>query len=176
MEYDAKVDNFVYTDPNYTESEPLINEGPVIVPQDPVSQTDEVPSSPEKLVLGIAGLCALSTVLYFGRKYYTKWTLKRKGVTSSQFGILQNYTHEFDLSDVSIISLVGGLHRIDERFQDPQYKDLIPAKLLSHRYLMHSIRLSIMKLLNKEDKLRSVEIKHLLDLSWGDYSNHINSL
>jgi DNA-binding transcriptional ArsR family regulator len=41
---------------------------------------------------------------------------------------------------------------------------------------MHPVRLAILKLLAGEDKMRSVEIKHILDISWGEYGNHLKSL
>lgn len=33
-----------------------------------------------------------------------------------------------------------------------------------------------MKLLDGQQSMRSAEIKHVLDISWGDFSNHIKSL
>ena len=47
---------------------------------------------------------------------------------------------------------------------------------MAYRYLMHPIRLTIMKVLNNENQMRSVDIKHLLDISWGEYSTHVKSL
>ncbi|MHA2252826.1 MAG: transcriptional regulator [Candidatus Kariarchaeaceae archaeon] len=72
--------------------------------------------------------------------------------------------------------MVSGVHRVDERYKDQNFKNQIPQELLTYRYLMHPIRLAIMKLLASDDKMRSVEIKHILDISWGEYGNHIKSL
>lgn len=55
-------------------------------------------------------------------------------------------------------------------------KSSIPTQLMDYRYLMHPVRLSIMKLLSEEGNLTSVEVKHSLEISWGEYYSHINSL
>ncbi|MHA2172436.1 MAG: winged helix-turn-helix domain-containing protein [Candidatus Kariarchaeaceae archaeon] len=72
--------------------------------------------------------------------------------------------------------MVRGVHRVDERYKDQNYRNQIPQEFLTCRYLMHPVRLAILKLLAGEDKMRSVEIKHILDISWGEYGNHIKSL
>lgn len=54
--------------------------------------------------------------------------------------------------------------------------DDIPSELLHYRYLMHPIRLSIMKLLYKNFSLTSIEIRNRLKISWGEYNNHVSSL
>ncbi len=41
---------------------------------------------------------------------------------------------------------------------------------------MHPTRLMIIKLLNSEFSLSSVEIKKVLDIPWGDYTTHTRSL
>jgi DNA-binding transcriptional ArsR family regulator len=126
---------------------------------------------------GIIAITMMGSAGFVTRNY-----LKKKGVKSVSKLIKQNreiinqVKQEFNLTDPSLFTLVSGVHRVDERYKDQEFKNQIPQELLTYRYLMHPIRLAILKLLAGEDKMRSVEIKHILDISWGEYSNHINSL
>jgi len=49
-------------------------------------------------------------------------------------------------------------------------------ELLNHRYLMHPIRMAVMKLLSANDNLPSYEVRKLLGITWGEYYSHVRSL
>ena len=180
MEYDAKIDNFEYSDPSFNGTDPQL----------PYPNNNEIHNEPDPQKLDPSnnewfnrtnqifvstGIIGLTILIYFGKKYLPLRGGGKRSMSNNS-RIIENIKKEFILSDNSMVSLLGGFHRVDDKYKDPYYKELIPSELLTHRYLMHPIRLSIMKLLNKEDKMKSLEIKKILDISWGDYSNHIRSL
>jgi DNA-binding MarR family transcriptional regulator len=70
---------------------------------------------------------------------------------------------------------VLGQSNLDDSDLQNEVIDDIPSELLHYRYLMHPIRLSIMKLLYKNFSLTSVDIRNQLKISWGEYNNHITS-
>ena len=88
---------------------------------------------------------------------------------------IKKASYDFELSDRSIFTLTVGANRVDDSYRS-KFKEIIPQEILTYRYLMHPIRLTIMKILYSEDRAKAVDIKHILDISWGEYSNHIKSL
>ncbi len=63
-----------------------------------------------------------------------------------------------------------------DNIDSDEFQASIPNELLSHRYLMHPIRITIMKLLSSNDYLPSFEIRQILGITWGEYNTHLKSL
>ena len=116
-------------------------------------------------------------VIFGTRNYYKKKQVSHNlNLRKQNLEIIKKASHEFDLSNSSILALAVGTTKYDEYYVNDRYKEILPQELMAYRYLMHPIRLTIMKVLNTENQMRSVDIKHLLDISWGEYSTHIKSL
>ena len=127
------------------------------------------------LIAGITGVTFLA--LIGGQSYIKKKRARRvvhQKITNKQ--IIKDFSQEFNLSNYGLASLVTGVYRVDSRYQEDDFQKMVPQELLKYRYLMHPTRLSIMKLLNHQTKMRSTEIKHLLNISWGEFSTHTKSL
>ncbi|MCE7735681.1 MAG: hypothetical protein GPJ54_12435 [Candidatus Heimdallarchaeota archaeon] len=71
---------------------------------------------------------------------------------------------------------VLGQSKFNEKDLSEKLNKDIPSEIKKYRFLMHPMRLSIMKQLYKNFTLTSVEIKNEVDMSWGEYASHINSL
>lgn len=60
---------------------------------------------------------------------------------------------------------------IDENTIQPEAQDIF-----KYKFLLHPVRLSIMKLLYENIQMTSLEIKEKLGISWNDVGNHITAL
>jgi DNA-binding MarR family transcriptional regulator len=74
------------------------------------------------------------------------------------------------------MSLVLANKKIRKENINKDLQDMLPKDLIKFRYLLHPIRLTMTKLLYLEQTMSSTEIKHVLDISWGEYKTHMNSL
>ena len=126
----------------------------------------------------LAGITGVAVLALIGGQSYIKKKRARRVVNQKIMNrqIIQNISQEFNLSNYGLASLVTGVYRVDSRYQDEEFQKLIPQELLEYRYLMQPTRLTIMKLLTSQTKMRSTEIKHLLSISWSELSNHLKSL
>lgn len=52
----------------------------------------------------------------------------------------------------------------------------VPAEIYDFKFILHPIRLSILKLLNDYPRMTSIELKHNLKVSWNDLKNHLKIL
>ncbi|MCE7736527.1 MAG: hypothetical protein GPJ54_16720 [Candidatus Heimdallarchaeota archaeon] len=89
-------------------------------------------------------------------------------------GIIRNLNQKFDLNDKSVLLLLGA-HKTDDKYIEELQKNM-PQGLINYRYLMHPIRLMIIKLLYSEFSLSSIEIKKVLKITWGEYTSHAKSM
>jgi DNA-binding MarR family transcriptional regulator len=125
------------------------------------------------LLGGSLGVISVFSTWKIGKTKVPKLLKNRRVKRSKQ--ILQTFSEIFTEKQLMYVAVLG-----QSKPTDTDWEKQVPKKyrsgLIQYRYLMHPIRLSIMKLLYKNFTLTSQEIKKQLDLSWGDYSNHINSL
>ncbi len=78
------------------------------------------------------------------------------------------------MNDKSLLLLLGA-HKTDDKYIEELQKNM-PQDLIKFRYLMHPIRLMIIKLLYSEFSLSSIEIKRVLKITWGEYTSHAKSM
>lgn len=137
---------------------------------------DRTPSEPfpiEEIALVAGALGALTIVArskYYKNKIRT--ARMRRQIKKTQ-SILGTFTDHFSKDQLLYLA---ALARPSSSKPDTVDERQIPHELKEYRYLMHPVRLSIMKLLYKNYNLTSTDIKHQLNISWGEYSSHISSL
>ena len=83
---------------------------------------------------------------------------------------------QVELDDRALASLILSQKKIDKEDINKEFQKNLPIDLIKYRFIMHPVRLTMLKLLYLENNLSSTEIKHLLDISWGVYGTHIKSL
>ncbi|MHA2249648.1 MAG: transcriptional regulator [Candidatus Kariarchaeaceae archaeon] len=72
--------------------------------------------------------------------------------------------------------LFFGQSLTDNSKVETDLKYQIPHEIYNFKFLMHPVRLTMVKLLIDKIELNSIEIKGLVNISWGAYSNHVKSL
>ena len=129
------------------------------------------------LIFRFSGLAAVTVLGFGGRVYFKKRGIEKvTKMRKINLETIKSVNHEFDLSNKAIYSLFTGAVNGDNFYSEKRYKEFIPQEILTYRYLMHPIRLTIMKIPVNEDHMRSVDIKNALDISWSEYSTHVKSL
>ena len=129
------------------------------------------------IILPTVGIVTLGGISYSGYSYF-----KRGGVEKSSklkkmnLEVIRNANVDFDISDSSIFSLAFGATKGQSYYSEDKFKELLPQEILAYRYLLHPIRMTTLKILYSENRMRSVHIKNILDASWGEFGNHIRSL
>lgn len=89
--------------------------------------------------------------------------------------LLVEISQQFNVTETSIGYLLFNQSQIDEK-SEKEIRQAIPQEIINYRYLLHPIRLTIMKLLYNEYQIPSTDIKKALGISWGDFANHSKSL
>lgn len=84
-----------------------------------------------------------------------------------------NSSQEFQLSDLSLLMLIT---KNAKKIGPEDIKETIPPELMDHKYLIHPVRMSILKLLILNDQLPSSEIRQLLGITWGEYYSNLKSM
>ena len=129
------------------------------------------------LLLFTVSIVSFTAILRGGQIYYkSRKTKKLIELKKINLDLIKKANYEFEVSDKSIFHLTFGATHIKDEFTREKFKEILPQELLTYRYLLHPARLTILKMLNVEEKMRSSDIKHILDIAWGEYSNHIKSL
>lgn len=123
----------------------------------------------------VGGLTGISTLIYSTIFIIKKNKLAKILKQGKIDNIIYNSAKDFELSDYSMLTLISGIKQVDNNSQK-YLPDDIPQELIKYRYLMHPIRLTIMKLLNYENKMISSTIRSRLGTSWGEYRTHLKSL
>jgi DNA-binding MarR family transcriptional regulator len=88
---------------------------------------------------------------------------------------LKNFSDIFTTNQLSYLAVLGQSKYNEKDLSNKLQKD-VPNEIKQYRFLMHPVRLSIMKALYKNFNLTSVELKNQVDMSWGEYGSHINAL
>ena len=129
------------------------------------------------VLLSSAIIMSIFVLFYSGRLYLKKKQLsKTLELHKINLDKIKSVNPEFDLTDKSLYTLFCGTINSNNGYSDERFKEFIPQEILTYRYLMHPLRLTIMKLLNSVDSMRSIDIKTALNISWNEYSNHMKSL
>ena len=129
------------------------------------------------MLLFAVGIVSFIAILRGSQIYYKSRKVKKlTELKKINLDIIKKANYEFEISDKSIFQLTFGATHIKDEPTREKFKEILPQELLTYRYLLHPARLTIMKMLNVEEKMRSSDIKHILDIAWGEYSNHIKSL
>lgn len=99
-------------------------------------------------------------------------TLGNSGVSDSVAGlidqILSNKLTSFLLIGQSFASKVDK----DKFSQEEDF----PPELMKEKFLLHPVRLAILKILMSNTQITSAELRSRLDINWGDYANHTKAL
>ncbi|OLS26073.1 MAG: hypothetical protein HeimC2_16950, partial [Candidatus Heimdallarchaeota archaeon LC_2] len=121
----------------------------------------------------IAGLLVLTAFLGLGL-YLLKF---RSPKGFSQLGINKTIKETLNLifngSIKGYLLLASGVQKTSE---DDTIGTHIPKSLFKHKFLMHPVRLAMMKILTENQVVTSIELKNKLDLSWGEFSHHLTNM
>ncbi len=122
------------------------------------------------ILFGIVSLAGISLYLY--QFYENSQNLPSvKGVGSHVKQILTDV-----FGDYSSSYFVIGKNLIERSSIDPQLEKDFPPDLLNHKFLMHPIRLAMVKILMENTLITSAELRQRLGISWGDFSTHSKAL
>ncbi|MHA2252042.1 MAG: transcriptional regulator [Candidatus Kariarchaeaceae archaeon] len=72
--------------------------------------------------------------------------------------------------------LVFGQALSDSKRFEVELKNKFPIDIFNYKFLMQPVRLAITKLLYENSELSSIEIKEILQITWGSYSTHTKAL
>ena len=108
-----------------------------------------------------------SVVTFRKKKALTK-TLNK--IFSSE--LISTVSQNFELSSTALVALItkNNVNIDEDTIQS------LPRELLNFKYLMHPIRMGILKLLAANDTLPSAEVRQILGITWGEYYTHLQSL
>ncbi|MHA2251175.1 MAG: transcriptional regulator [Candidatus Kariarchaeaceae archaeon] len=140
----------------------------IVVKDTPIS--DE-PSNP--WLVFFIGLLTASGIGYFSIKllrpffHRSKYEFN-KSVISHLSEILDNRPYLF--------YLIIGDALTDSSKIEGEVRQRLPVDILNFKFLLNPIRLTITKLLYENVTLSSIEIRDLLQISWGTYSTHFKAL
>lgn len=74
-----------------------------------------------------------------------------------------------------LIYLFSGIKNKQNVFPEGFIQE-IPSELMDYTYLLHPVRMSIVKLLTDTMSLTTIQLKDLLNVSWNDINPHVKSL
>lgn len=75
-----------------------------------------------------------------------------------------------------LLYLFVGQSRVQNRKLTQDFKSMVPTEIYDFKFLLHPVRLAMMKLLFDQPKITSVELKEQLGINWNDFRNHLKSL
>lgn len=81
----------------------------------------------------------------------------------------------FDSQTVLYYTLIGQ-SKIGDKEIEEKITDAIPKNLLDSKYLLHPVRMAMLKLLYESLEMSSVELKDIIGITWNDYTTHTVSL
>ena len=81
----------------------------------------------------------------------------------------------FKSQSVLYYSIIGQ-SKIPDKDIENEIKKAIPKRIYDYKFLLHPIRLTMIKLLYENLEMNSVELKELMEISWNDYLNHSKSM
>ena len=171
-----RIDNLTYS------TVPLIHEPITITTTS--SGTTTLPTTTNTTVTPTTGTYKLFAVGigagFTGIGVYTVRLRKKKLIEKALSHLttietIANSSQNFELNDFALLTLMAKSLKIDDE-QKKDIQDTLPIELLDYKYLMHPIRLTIIKLLEANDVLPSSEIREILAVTWGEYNSHLRSL
>lgn len=89
--------------------------------------------------------------------------------------MLNAFSDMFTPSQLSYLAVLGQSQYDENKVKNRLKKD-IPTGLKEYRFLMHPVRLLIVRTLYKNFSMISTDIKEVIDVSWSEYTSHINAL
>lgn len=125
----------------------------------------------ELLIVGTALLMTGFVVWKTSKKKLANYFKMRRRARSTK--ILQSLSEVLNTKQLYYLSILGTSKVTDPLRKPP---DSLPLQMRKYRYLFQPTRLAILKLLYKNFSMSSTDIKDALDISWGEYTTHINSL
>ncbi|OLS27004.1 MAG: hypothetical protein HeimC2_13470 [Candidatus Heimdallarchaeota archaeon LC_2] len=121
----------------------------------------------------IGGIVLIISTLGSGYYFVKQRNLKRLS------GLLPNkVTKEtlrliFNGNTSKYLYLTAGFHKIPD---DQNFEARVPKEMFEYKFLMHPVRLAIMKILVEDNSITSRELKTQLGLTWGEVGHHLPNL
>ncbi|OLS28905.1 MAG: hypothetical protein HeimC2_03430 [Candidatus Heimdallarchaeota archaeon LC_2] len=126
-----------------------------------------------KLILAGIGLFTLSGIGFAGYIWYQRSILTQISSLVINDHTNLNLKELFNGKSSEFLLIANGVLRPDKSYTSGSK---IPEKIFEFKFLMHPVRLSIMKLLVENPYTTSNEIRERLKISWGEFSNHLRNM
>lgn len=95
-------------------------------------------------------------------------TVTNNGVTKLITGTLT------DMIGFAPPFLIGVINSNQDNTEE--FHELVPTELISYKFLLNPIKLSIIKMLHTYSSYPAYMVREILQISWGKFSSHVNSL
>ena len=173
-----RIDNFIITD-ELSDTIDTTVQGSLTSTPDQVVGSEPVNSAQSKNKLTINDnlryICAIiggSLASWFAVSYgITRYRIRKNFQNLKYLHIIQSSAKMPELTSSMIFTLMGTSNNSRD---NNEYN--IPSELLNYRYLMHPIRLAILKILVQEIQMPANEIREILGLKPSEFRNHLISL
>lgn len=76
----------------------------------------------------------------------------------------------------SLVYVFIGKNMIEDRKLESKLRSSVPKGLLEFKFLLHPIKLSMMKVLHESMNVSTVELRQELGISWNEFNYHLNQL
>ncbi|MCE7735418.1 MAG: hypothetical protein GPJ54_11110 [Candidatus Heimdallarchaeota archaeon] len=126
---------------------------------------------PFEFILAI--LSALTLALFFSTSYYMKGKrIENLLLNANMEKILQPVFN----SNPSIIYVFIANNFIEDGNLEKEIKDEIPKEIFDFKFLLHPVKLSILKILYENVSIISAELRTQLGISWSELTSHLKKL
>lgn len=131
----------------------------------------------EKPVFIIAATVSIFGILAgLGFKINTYLGNRKAIFKGSLSGPSEKIVKELFKSQTILYYTLIGQSRVEDPTLEQNIKESIPKNFLSYRFLLHPIRLSMVKLLFENMQFTSIQIRNILEISWNEYYAHAEAL
>lgn len=133
----------------------------------------ETPQWQKYSLVGVI-LITVSGLSYF---YVVPWlSRQRKIYNGTMVGNTKAIITDLFASQTILYYTLIGQSKIDNKEVEEKIAEAIPQEIYDFKYLLHPVRMSIIKLLYENLEMTSIEMKEIMRVSWNDYSTHSLSL
>ncbi|OLS20053.1 MAG: hypothetical protein HeimC2_39080 [Candidatus Heimdallarchaeota archaeon LC_2] len=127
--------------------------------------------SPGMLIVGVFfGLSVMGTMGYF---IYQIQTARRISSLAINVVTKNTITQIFNGNTTGYLTLVSSIQKGKAKYTSGTP---IPDAIFDFKFLLHPVRLALMKILVENPIPTASELKLRLNLSWGEFTNHLNAL
>ena len=144
----------------------------IVLPESRIQEEGETDNSRDIIIVAL-----IISILVSGGYYRRILSLRSRKVEQ----LLLNKNMTKILSPIfhnqpQLIHIFGATKVFSDKKTSDEIRADIPSEILHFKYFLHPVRLSIVKLLDENMHLTTVQIRESLDITWSELSTHLGSL